>query len=438
MKRQNFFLRAVAAALFVACLTVAASAQVTQISGKVTMKQADGTVVPVANAQIDIYRMDIKGQFETKTNRRGEYTHAGIPFGGRYTIAVSAPGAQPTYSANLRLHQQPENNFELTPGNGKRLTFDEVKAAISNTAPAAGTGAPQPSEADKKAAAEMAAKIKEVEEQNKKITQSNEVVARTFKAGNDALQANRFDEAIAAYNEGLAAREEVALYTNRAEALRLRGAARYNEGLRNTDEAGRAASLNAAQQDWREALASTTKAIALLKEAPAGGTAADQLAQATPAIGNRLAALGSHARVLTLIATRVEKTAARADEAYAAFQEYIAIEPDAAKKNKAMFEAANIYFEVGQYDRAIAEFQKVIAADPNNADAYFKLGSALMNTGEKAKYQEAANYLAKFAEIAPDTNPLKADAKSLLQFLKENENVKPMKIETPRTGRRRG
>lgn len=437
MKRQNVILRVFAAAVFVASFAVATCAQVTQIAGKVTMKQADGTVVPVANAQIDIYRLDIKGQFETKTNRRGEYTHAGIPFGGRYAIAVSAPGAAPTYLGNLRLHQQPENNFELSPGDGRRMTLEEVRAAIAGSPAAAGSGAPQPSEADRKAAAEMAAKVKEVEEQNRKITQSNEVVARTFAAGNKALQDNNFDAAIAAYDEGLAAREEVALYTNRAEALRLRGAARYNEGLRNTDEAGRKTSIDAAQKDWRDALASTGKAIELLKAAPAAGGPADPNAQAQTA-GNRLAALGSHARVLTLIATRVEKTQARADEAYAAFQEYINAETDAARKNKAMFEAANIYFEVGQYDRAIAEFQKVIAADPNNAEAYFKLGSALMNTGDKAKYQEAANYLGKFAEIAPDTNPLKADAKSLLQFLKEQENVKPVKIETPRTGRRRG
>ncbi|HYP53394.1 MAG TPA: tetratricopeptide repeat protein [Pyrinomonadaceae bacterium] len=436
MKRQNVFLRVFAAAVFVVSFAVAASAQVTQIAGKVTMKQADGTVVPVANAQIDIYRLDIKGQFETKTNRRGEYTHAGIPFGGRYAIAVSAPGAAPTFTGNLRLHQQPENNFELSPGDGRRMTLEEIRASLAGAPSTAGSGAPQPSAEDKKAAAEMAAKIKEVEEQNKKITQSNEVVARTFKTGNEALQASRFDEAIAAYNEGLAAREEVALFTNRAEALRLRGAARYNEGLRNTDEAGRKTSLDAAQKDWRDALASTSKAIELLKAAPAGG-AADPGSQAQSA-GNRLAALGSHARVLSLLATRVDKTPARADEAYAAFQDYINAETDAARKNKAMFEAANVYFEVGQYDRAIAEFQKVIAADPNNAEAYFKLGSSLMNTGDKAKFQEAANYLGKFAEIAPDTNPLKADAKSLLQFLKEQENVKPMKIETPRTGRRRG
>ena len=432
--RQNLFARAAFAALLVLACSVAAAAQVVQISGKVTLKQPDGKEAPVRGAVIDIYRIDIAGKFETKTDKSGFYTHAGIPFGGRYAIAVSAPGAAPTYAGPLKLNQQPENNFSLNPGDGRRLTLDEVKQALA--AGGAAAGAPQPSEADKKAAEELAKKIAEVESQNKKIEESNAVVRRTFEAGNAALQANRFDEAIAAYSEGLAAREEVALYTNRAEALRLRGAARYNEGLKNADASAKTAAIEAAQKDWKAALESSSKAVAMVK---AGSTAAgaDPAAQANMA-GNRLAALAAHARAAGLVASRAERTEARATEAFNAYQEYIAAETDAAKKNKAMFEAANVFFESGQYDRAIAEFQKVIAADPNNAEAYFKLGSSLMNTGDKAKYQEAANYLAKFAEIAPDTNSLKADAKSLLQFLKEQENVKPMKIETPRPARRRG
>ena len=60
--RSNPFLRTLFAALLVAASAVAASAQSTQVNGKVTLKQADGTVVPVADAQIDIYRTDIKAE----------------------------------------------------------------------------------------------------------------------------------------------------------------------------------------------------------------------------------------------------------------------------------------------------------------------------------------------------------------------------------------
>ena len=67
-------------------------------------------------------------------------------------------------------------------------------------------------------------------------------------------------------------------------------------------------------------------------------------------------------------------------------------------------------------------------------------GQALFNIGainaDKAKYQEAANYLAKFVDKAPDTDPLKADAKDILQALKDQENVKPEKMATPARRRR--
>src|SRR5918912_1699485 len=90
-------LQAFAAALLLAACGVIASAQVTQINGKVTLKQADGSVAPVAGAQVDIYRTDIKWEDHVKTNKKGEYIHAGVPCVGTYTIVVSAPGAHPDF-----------------------------------------------------------------------------------------------------------------------------------------------------------------------------------------------------------------------------------------------------------------------------------------------------------------------------------------------------
>ncbi|HEY8205105.1 MAG TPA: hypothetical protein VIF81_10295, partial [Pyrinomonadaceae bacterium] len=69
-----------------------------------------------------------------------------------------------------------------------------------------------------------------------------------------------------------------------------------------------------------------------------------------------------------------------------------------------------------------------------------RIGQALFNIGalnnnDKAKYQEAANYLQRFVDKAPDTNPLKAEAKELIEALKAQANVTPEKT-TP-TRRRR-
>jgi hypothetical protein len=65
--------------------------------------------------------------------------------------------------------------------------------------------------------------------------------------------------------------------------------------------------------------------------------------------------------------------------------------------------------------------------------ALFNIGAI---NGDKAKYQEAANYLARYVEKAPDTDSMKADAKDILENLKAQENVKPEKAPTP-TRRRR-
>jgi hypothetical protein len=65
----------------------------------------------------------------------------------------------------------------------------------------------------------------------------------------------------------------------------------------------------------------------------------------------------------------------------------------------------------------------------------FNIGA--MNNNDKAKYQEAANYLQQFVDKAPDTDKLKDDAKAILEELKNQQNVKAEKVTTPkRTGRK--
>src|ERR1043165_4981351 len=101
--RFKSFLLALASAFLLAASATCVNAQVLQITGKVTLKQADGSVAPITGAQVDIYRTDIKWEDHIKTNKKGEYMHAGVPFVGVYTIIVSAPGAQPDFVKDVRL-----------------------------------------------------------------------------------------------------------------------------------------------------------------------------------------------------------------------------------------------------------------------------------------------------------------------------------------------
>ena len=395
------FLLALASALLLAASAAVTNAQVLQISGKVTLKQADGSVAPLAGAQIDIYRTDIKWEAKVTTNKKGEYMHAGIPFVGTYTLAVSAPGAHPDYIRDVKLSQRPENDFELQPGDGSRLTLDQIKTANAGAKVAGGgNAAPAESKESKAAREELLRKNKEIEESNKKITDANETINRTFKTGNDAFAAKNYDAAIAAYNEGLAAREEPALYSNKSIALRMRGAERFNSVVNSTDASAKTAGMDAAKKDWTDAAETGKKALDMMNAmtVPADPTEKSKYDQ------NKLAALASYAEAMRLVGTKVDQS--RAEEGYKVYNEYAMQEADPAKKAQRTADAAKILFDAGQFDRAVEEYKKILAADPENTDANLYLGLALFNSGDKAKFQEAANYLGQVQREGSRHKPL--------------------------------
>ena len=434
--RSNLFLRTLFAALFLAASAVAVSAQVTQVNGTVKLKQADGTEVPVAGAQVDIYRTDIKGEYHVKTDKKGNYIYAGLPFVGTYTIVVSAPGARPSYASKQRFTTSQTRDFLLQPGDGSKLTLEQVRQIDAGGGVAAGAGTPAAasgeSKEDKARREELDRKVKEIEDKNKKIEEGNAVISRTFKAGNDALQANRLDEAITSYQEGLTARpDEPALLSNLSEALRRRGVNRFNDALKAADNDAKTRGMEEAKKDWRDAADASQKALQVIK---AGGSDPQQ---AQIYAQNKVAALSTRALVMRLVATRVTPgDPAQAQAAWDAYQEYIAAETDPAKKAKYRGEALQTVFDAGATDLAVTQARAVLTEDPENVDANRILGLALFASGDKAKFQEAANFLQRYVDKAPDTDPLKQSAKESLEYLRTAENVKPEKAPA-RPARRR-
>jgi hypothetical protein len=436
--RSNLFLRTLFAALFLAAFAVAASAQTTQVNGTVKLKQADGAEVPVAGAQIDIYRTDIKSEYHTKTDKKGHYIHAGLPYVGTYTVIVSAPGARPTYASKQRFTTSQTRDFLLQPGDGSKLTLEQIRTldagggggGTASTGGGGGESAPAESKEDKARREELDRKIKEVEDKNKKIEESNAVITRTFKAGNDALAANRLDEAITSYQEGLASRaDEPALLTNLSEALRRRGVNRFNDALKNTDNDAKTRGLDEAKKDWKDAADASQKALQVIN------TGGGDPQQAAVYAQNKLAALTTRALAMRLVATKVDQSQAQA--AWQAYQEYIAAETDAAKKAKFKGEALQTLFDAGAVDQAVTQARGVLTEDAENVDANRILGLALFATGDKTKYQEAANFLQRYVDKAPDTDPLKQSARESLEYLKTAENVKPERSAPARPARRR-
>jgi tetratricopeptide (TPR) repeat protein len=432
--RSKLIFQTLLAALVLAACAVAASAQVTQVEGKVTLKQADGTEVPVAGATIDIYRTDIKGDYHTKTDKKGHYVHAGLPFVGTYTIAVSAPGAQPTYASGLRFTQTQTRDFTLSPGDGSVLTLDKIKSLEAGGVKSSGGSAPPAESKEAKAAREeIEKKNAEIAKKNAEIQKSNETVANTFKAGNEALAAGRVDEAIAAYNEGLATRpDEAALLIKLSEAYRIRGVNRFNAAIKATDADAKTKGFDDAKKDWTDSADAAKKALDAVNAVAATPDNQANVAQ------NKLAAITVRALAMRFVATKVSPgDPAQAQAAWDAYQALIAAETDPAKKAKDKAEALQMLFDAGATDLAVTQARAVLAEDPDNVDANRILGLALFATGDKTKFQEAANYLQRYVDKAPDTDPLKASAKESLDYLKTAENVKPEKTTPSRPAKRR-
>lgn len=445
---SKYFIGALAVAILVAVASVPAFAQVGELRGHVWMQQADGQKVPLAGAQIDVFRIDMKAQYETKTNKNGEFVFAGLPFTGKYVVAASHATASPNFVPNVQAGHGVSCEITVTPGAGKRLTRDEIEKAGGAATPPPGATAAAPSAADKAKAEELRKKNEEIEASNKKITAANEVIARTFKAGNEALTAanqaassknsdqaiQKFTEAITQYDEGLAADpDQPAILTNKAVALKGRGVQRYNATItsKTVDDAGRTAGLDQAKADFKAAAEASTKAVTMLK----GQTAPTDPADVQRYNSNKYAAMLTNAESMRLFVSKVDPT--QADAGLTAFKDYIAIETDPAKKSHAQLDMAQMLLDSGAADKALVEFQAILTSQPDSPEANLGAGLALYASQDKGKFQEAANYLQHFVDVAPDSNPLKADAKAILAELKSTEKVVPEKTPSRPAGRKR-
>jgi len=427
MRRFYLFSLIMAAAVLLSS-AIAASAQTGQLRGHVVIKQADGTSVPGAGAQIDVFRTDLSGEYPTKADKKGQFVYAGLPYVGRYILAASAPNAAPSALTGVRVGQDIDYEIVLGPGNGRRYTKDEAKSAVQPSAGGAtsSTGGGGESAADKAKREELAKKNAEIETKNKKIEESNKVISEAFKAGNVALNAKNYDEAIKQYDIGLAADpEQAALLTNKSAALKARGVDKYNAGIKDKD----AAATESAKADFKAAAEAANAAADLLKKEPAATDPAEQKQQQA----NKYAAFSVRAEAMRLYVTKTDPT--QADAGAAAFQDYISVETDPAKKSRAQLDLAQMLLDAGSGDKAYAEYQKILAANPDDVDANLGAGLALFSIGDKGKYQDAANYLQHFVDKAPDTHKFKNDAKAILAELKSTENVTPEKTTPARRKR---
>src|SRR5262245_34826708 len=99
---RRHLLNILIAAAVLLSAAIAASAQTGALRGTVKLVAADGSTAPVNGATVDVYRTDISGEYHTKSDKKGEWVFAGLPYTGTYVVSASAPGASPTAKSGVK------------------------------------------------------------------------------------------------------------------------------------------------------------------------------------------------------------------------------------------------------------------------------------------------------------------------------------------------
>lgn len=411
----------------------AVMAQTAAVTGNVIIKKADGSTAAIEGVTVEAFRTDIKGSGPASTtDKRGNFSFAGLQMGATYVLSFSGPGAKPTYYPGVKPGTSPELKVQMEVGDGQKLTPDEVRLLAERAA--AGT-AGQLTEEDKKAQAEQAAKIKEITEKNAKIESENKIIEASLKEGNDAFTAKNWDLAVSRYEAGINANPTFAgsapvLLNNRGAALRERAVKTYNENVRNTDASAKVAAFGKVKTDLGEAADGYHKAWTIMKNAPATDVA-DPKAKETQ-IANSVRGAADTFRLMAQTEQVDETKIAVAKEM---LPEYQAMETDPVKKENSKLILGDLYRVTGDADNAIAEYRKVVETTPDNLDGLAGLGLSLVNagyiSGNKEQLQEGANFLQKYASAAPDNHKYKNDALGLIESLKAEQKITPQKVATP-------
>ncbi len=418
--------RAVGLAAAIIFLSTLASAQMSQVEGTVRLSEAGGKK-PVAGALIDIYRTDIKGHWDTKTDKNGHYIHLGLPLAGSYVFIVSGAGITPTYT-QAHISQQPVVDLNVEPGDGHTLTLEEVQKAMKSGGGLPGQGKTAPP-ADR-AKAEATQKELDAKVQEGKALQASFDQARVhYNTGLDMMKANATlqDEATKTsnYTTALSEFEQAASVDPAKHAAMKLINYRANANLAEVHYQLGVDLFNKRKRD--EAKPHFVAAVAAAKKAIA--LASDDTAENNPGISNDMIV---YYNILTKNAMLLVEYYGAADLIEDTVKEMVKAEAlDAANKNKWGVLKGDLYRSAGRTDDAVAAYKAVIAADPNYFDALYGLGLTLIASSERAQIQEGANTLAEFVVKAPPTDKRVPIVKDALEGVKNAYKVEAEKPAAP-------
>jgi len=358
-------LRNVAGAIVFSCLLASAGfAQTSAIEG--TVKGEDGQ--PVKDAIVKIERKDIKGNYKTKTNKKGHYLHVGLPL-GVYKVSVELNGQVRDTADNVKtgLGDPRVIDFDLQAQQQKQQALQQ----------AAETGQLTEEQARDMSPEQKAAIEKQMKERAAQLSKNKELNA-AFNEGMEAIKTKQYDAAVAAFEK--------------------------------------ASTLDPNQHVIWAQLADANSALAQTK---VGAEQDAALAKALDAFNKAITLKPDEATYHNNYALALVR-AKKVDEAQAELNKAAQLDPAAA--GRYYYNLGAVLTNIGQLEPAGEAFKKALEADPNYADAHFQYGVYLISKatttpeGKIIPPEGTREAFEKYLALRPD-GPFAQGAKDMISSM---------------------
>jgi Tfp pilus assembly protein PilF len=376
MKLRNLALAATGLAIF------AFSALAQQGSMQGDVKGPDGKPLPGATVKID--RTDIKAHYQVKTDKKGHYFHAGLPY-GTYNVSIDVGGKDQPVTQGVPLRGGDPVNVPIDLSQAAQGQ-DQAKAQ-------AALDATRGLSKEEKAAQEKA--NKEREEALKKNKELNDA----FNAGIAAAQAKQYDQAVASFTK--------------------------------------ASELDPKQHVvWAQLAESEVNYAGTKSGADADGEMQKGLAAYAKSIELKPDDAGYHNNYALALAR-----AKKFPEAQGELTKAAALDPPNA--GRYYYNLGALLVNAGQNEPAGEAFKSAIEKDPNYADAQYQYGVYLLSKatvgadGKVTPVPGTADAFQKYLQLKPD-GPFADSAKSMLASLGStiDTNYKNPAAATPKKGKK--
>ncbi len=386
----------------------------TRFEGAVYVKK-DGRPAHIYGALVEIYRVDVRRRWEARSDNTGIYSKFGIPRYGKYLVILSAPGIKPAYVANIEPGSEVTIvNIYTEPGDGSRLSYDEVLRLISReriAGPPATRPAPAIIELNNE---KLDLALKDSSARGALSTRLRESLAMaraSYERGVELLKAGDYERALAEFEQAAA----FDFATNREFAeLSFKSQAMVAESRFLIGSAHLAAKNTDAARPHIE------RAIGRITEAISFASSEDHRAEADDLL-TLYSLLGKSAKTMVGFFGAVPQL----DGALRLLEQAAAL--DRSGRSRWLSLIGNLNHGAARVTEAALAYRRALSANPQDADALYNLSMILLMSEDKQSLQQSANLLSDFLNSAPDDERA-TGVRLALEMLEQKHKVSPQPV----------